>query len=179
MKTVLTFLILFLIPNLSVALEHQELHYFHIPKQDRLHPIGYLSPEKRLRLVVELPIRNKAKRDRLLQDMYDPKSPEYHHYLTPREFAERFAPTKVNYDTVADFFKSRGFKVNKSPGRTILNIDGTVRLIESTFHTRIRLYKHPRKKADFYAPDKNPWIDLDIPLSGVVWLDNFRKPHPA
>jgi len=177
MKNILT-VILFFTMTLAFADGHQELTCYHVPKQALQYPIGPMYPDKRLDLVITLPIPNKAERDRFLQDLYDPKSPEYRHYLTPQEYAQRFGPSQADYDAVAGFFRNLGFKVTTSPSRTLLDIAGPVKLIEAVFHTKLLLYKHPAENRDFYASDKNPSIDLDVPLSGVDGLDNYAKFHP-
>jgi subtilase family serine protease len=164
--------------TLSFAAGYQQLKCSNIPKEVLQYPISRMDPDKRLHLAIELPTRNKAQLDQLLQDLYDPKSPDYRHYLTPQEFTQRFGPTQADYDTVVAYFQNRGFKVTISPSRTLLDIDGTVKIIEATFHTTLRLYKHPTENRNFYAPDENPSIDLDIPLLNVSGLDNFFKPHP-
>jgi subtilase family serine protease len=179
MKSILTFVILFSAMTLALAAGFQEIKSHDIPKEDLQNPIGPMNPDKRIHLVVELPIRNKPERDQLLKDLYDPKSPDYGHYLTPQEFTDRFGPTQADYDTVIAFFKNQGFKVTTSPSRALLDIDGTVQMIEDTFHTTLKLYKHPTENRNFYAPDGNISVDLDIPLSGVAGLDNFTRFHPG
>ncbi len=42
--------------------------------------------------VITLRPRNAAGPQRLLHDLYDPTSPRFHQFLTPQQFAARFAP---------------------------------------------------------------------------------------
>lgn len=179
MKIIWTFILLISVMASALAAGHQLLNNSPIPKEALLHPIGRLDPDKRLHLAVELPIRNKVQHDRLLHDLYDPKSPDYGHYLTPQEYAQQFGTPQVDYDAVVAYFKNLGFIVTISPNRLLLDIDGPVKLIEATFHTTLWLFKHPTEDRDFYAPKENPSVDLDIPLSGIFGLDNFTTFHPV
>ena len=54
--------------------------------------VGHLPANQTLRLVLVLPLRNQAELDNLLQDLYNPSSPSYHHFLTVDEFTARVRP---------------------------------------------------------------------------------------
>ena len=51
-------------------------------------------------------MRNEQELDALLQQLYDPASPNYHRYLTPEEFTQRFWPTENDYQSLMDFARS-------------------------------------------------------------------------
>jgi subtilase family serine protease len=178
MKSALTFIVLFFMMTAAFAAGRQQLNGSSIPQEALQHPLGPLAPHMPLHLAVELPIRHKEQRDQLLKDLNDPKSPQFRHYLKPQEFTERFGPAQADYDAVTVFFRDQGFKVTVSPGRTLLDIDGTVKMAEAVFHVDLILYKHPTQDREFYAPDRAPSVDLGIPLSGVAGLDNFGEFQP-
>jgi subtilase family serine protease len=75
------------------------------PAVGRLHlqPIGRLPGSQRLNLVIGLPLRNQPALADLLAQIYDPASTNYHHYLTPEQFTERFGPTKQDYQAAIAF----------------------------------------------------------------------------
>lgn len=179
MKIVFLYLLTYILMANTGLASIQELKASYIPKESLRSSIGQLNPDKHLHLAVSLPIRDKDQRDRLLKDIYDPNSPQYHHYLTPQEYAQRFGATSSDYNAAVDFFTKKGFKVIVSPSRLLLDIDGSVQLIETTFHTTLRLYKHPNESREFYAPDKPPTIDLDVPVSEITGLDNFITIRPV
>ena len=162
----------------SVFAAGQSLKSSSIPKQLLQNPLGPMDPDKKLYLVISLPVRDKAQLDRFLQDLYDPQSPDYRHYLTPQEFAQRFAMTQADYNVVTAFFKNQGFEVKTSPSRRLLDIDGSVKTIESTFHVSLNLYNDTIGHRTFYASDKTPSVDLNIPLLNVTGLDNYTKFRP-
>ena len=80
------------------AAERQKLKGRHVPPAvARLAPVGDLPGSQRLNLAIGLPLRNQPELDSLLQQIYDPASPNYRHYLTPEQFTARFGPTDADY----------------------------------------------------------------------------------
>src|ERR1700733_9367003 len=106
----------------------QELLPGHVPPGvSRLTPIGALDGTNRLRLVIGLPMRNRAELNALLQQLYDPTSPNYRHYVTAAEFAQKFGPTEADYQAVADFASSNNLTVTAThPNRTLVDVEGSV-----------------------------------------------------
>ncbi len=151
------------------------------PAVGRLHlqPIGRLPGSQRLNLVIGLPLRNRPALDDLLAQIYDPASTNYHHYLTPEQFTERFGPTKQDYQAAVAFMETNGFTVTgKHPNRAILDVIGSAGDIERVFHVAMQVYRHPREARTFYAPDTEPSINLAVPILHISGLDNFSLPRP-
>ena len=88
-------LLAFGLPLSGSAAPRQQLSGGHVPAAvARLAPAGSLPGTQRLNLAIGLPLRNEQELDALLQQLYDPASPNYHRYLTPEEFTARFGPTE-------------------------------------------------------------------------------------
>ena len=134
---------------------------------------GRLAANTRLNLSIGLPLRNESTLDNLLQQLYDPASPNYRHYLTPQQFTEQFAPSATDYQTVANFFGSNGFTVVKRPDRMVLDVNGSVPDVERVFHLTMRTYPHPTQKRTFFAPDRAPSLNLSVPILHISGLDNY------
>ncbi len=116
-----------------------------------------LSSDTNLNLAIGLPLRNQQELNSLLQQVYDPASTNYHHYLTPEQFTAEFGPTEQDYQSIKDFAKANGFKVTKEYGnRMLLDVQGRVGDIEKAFNITLRLYHHPTENRDFFAPDSEP-----------------------
>ena len=76
----------------------------HVPAiVSRLTPNGRLSATTNLSLTIGLPLRNEAALNELLHQLYDPGSTNFHKFITPLEFAERFGPTESDYQAVIRF----------------------------------------------------------------------------
>ena len=155
----------------------------HVPAAiSRLHlqPVSRLSSVKRLNLAIGLPLRNQQALDDLLQQIYDPASPNFRQYLTPGQFAEQFGPTEQDYQAVVAFMESKGLTVtSRHPNRVVLDVSGSVADIERAFQVTIRTYRHPMGNRDFYAPDTEPSVDLAVPILQISGMDNYSLPHPA
>ncbi|HEY3856554.1 MAG TPA: choice-of-anchor tandem repeat GloVer-containing protein, partial [Verrucomicrobiae bacterium] len=153
----------------------------HVPAAvSKLKPSGQLEPERELHLAIGLPLRNREALTNLLQRIYNPASPDFHHYLTPAQFAEAFAPTESNYQAVALFARSRGLRVTGTySNRALLDVAASVSNIEKALHLKLRTFPHPKEKRLFFAPDAEPSLDLATPILHISGLDDYLEPHPA
>lgn len=144
-----------------------------------LTPVDRLDGASKLNLTIGLPLRNRGALTNLLRDLYDPASPRYHQYLTASQFADQFGPTKEDYEAVQRFAGAHGLTVTGThPNRTLLDVRGSVADVEKALHVHLRVYQHPKEARRFFAPDAEPSLDLDVPLSSIGGLDNFTLPHP-
>lgn len=145
-----------------------------------LRPIGRLDSLKNLHLSIGLPLRNKQELNTLLRDINAPTNLNYHHYLTVQQFTQEFGPTSQDYQAVVAFAKENGLTVeDTSPNHMILDVSGSVDKIEKTLHISFQLYHHPSESRDFYAPDQEPTLDLQVPVLGIEGLTDFYQPRPT
>jgi kumamolisin len=142
--------------------------------------LGNLPSEQTLRLVIVLPLRNQDQLDNLLEDVYNPNSPSYHQFLSVDEFTAKFGPTQDDYDAVVAFAKDNGLTVvGASRNRMNVDVTGPVASIERAFHVNLRQYQHPTEDRVFYAPDREPTVDLPFQLWHIAGMDNYSIPKPA
>ncbi len=128
-------------------------------------------------LAIGLPIRNADKLNALLAALTDPHSPQYRHYLTPKQFNDQFCASPEDYQALVDFMKAQGLKATADPvHHMVLDVDATVDGIQKTFHTRLHHYKRPDGSL-FYAPDAEPSVDLDLPIAHISGLENYHLPR--
>jgi subtilase family serine protease len=164
----------------ATAAERQVLHG-HVPPavaQLGLQPIGRLPATDRLHIAINLPLRNNESLSKLIQQVYDPGSTNFHRYLTPEQFTERFGPSKEDYQAILNFAVANGLKVSRPhPGRAIAGIDGSVEDIERALHVTMFQYQHPIENRRFFAPDVEPSLDLAVPVLAISGLNNFEVPH--
>jgi uncharacterized repeat protein (TIGR01451 family) len=150
------------------------------PGLARLQAKGRLAANTNLTLAIGLPLRNTESLTNLLKDIYDPASPNYHHFLTPDEFTAQFGPTAQDYQKVVDFANSNGLSVTKTHGnRVLLDVTGKVSDIEKAFHVTMHTYRHPSESRDFFAPDTEPSVGTNVPVLHVSGLENYALPRPA
>ncbi len=140
--------------------------------------VGHLPGEQRLSLAISLPLRNEADLDQLLEQLYDPQSPSFHRYLSVQDFTSRFGPTDSDYSAVLRFAENNGLAViDTTANRMVVDVEGPAANIESAFHVSMSIYQHPTEARTFYAPDREPTPDLDVPLLHISGLDNFTLPR--
>jgi len=165
----------------GIAAERQVLHG-HVPAavaRFNLQPTGQLPATKSLHLAIGLPLRNQAALTDLIQQLYDPASPNYHRYLTPEQFTEQFGPTEQDYQKVIAFAKRNGLTVTgTSANRVLLDVSGSVADIEKAFQVTMLTYRHPTEARDFFAPDTEPTVDAALPVVDIQGLSDFSRPHP-
>lgn len=141
-------------------------------------PVGVLPSTQRMSLAITLPLRNQADLTNFLERLNDPSSPDYRKFLSVDQFAEKYGPTTQDYQAVVDFAKANGFTVTKTPkNRLLVDINGTVGQIESAFHVVMTVYRHPTENRTFYSPDREPSLDLSVPVAHIAGLNSFSIPH--
>jgi subtilase family serine protease len=140
--------------------------------------VGELPGTQRMSLAISLPLRNQSDLDDLLRELYDPQSPSYRQYLSVQEFAERFGPTRDDHYAVVRFAETNGLTVTKTrANRLVVDVEGPVANIEKAFRVTMGVYQHPTEGRTFYAPDREPTLDLDVPVLHISGLDNFTLPR--
>jgi hypothetical protein len=142
-------------------------------------PLGWLDGSTRLKLSINLPLHNQEALTNFLEQIYNPASPLYRHYLSPEEFDARFGPTEQDYQAVIAWATGSGFTVTaRRPSRMLLEVSAAVTDIERALHVTMRTYTHPTEPRTFFAPDAEPSVDTALPILNIDGLDNFARPHP-
>lgn len=139
------------------------------------HRDGDLDQHKNLSAAVTLKLHNTAELNRFLTAVGDPQSVEYHHYLTPQQFTERFGPTQAEVAKVTAFLSAEGLRIAKVSGnRQVVDVEGTATQLESAFSTRIGNYTDSVSHRRYFANDDAPKIPADIAglVTGIAGLDN-------
>ena len=161
----------------------KQLLHGHVPAavaRFHLQPLSRLPATNRLNLAIGLPLRNEAALNKLLSEIYDPASTNYHRYLTPEQFTEQFGPAEQDYQALIAFAQTNSLTVTATyPNRTLVDVSGNVADVERVFHVTLHTYQHPTEDRSFFAPDSEPSVDLNVPILHVSGLDNFSIPRPA
>lgn len=79
--------------------------------------------------------------DALAQQIYTKGSANYHHFLSPQQYAEKFGPTAAEAAKVQDYLKSLGLNVTKIHANNFfVQAQGTVSRVQSAFGVKINRY---------------------------------------
>ena len=145
-----------------------------LPGLDKLVPAGSPDPRREVVVGVGLQRPDPAGEMAALRAMYDPKSPAYHHYLTPAEFAARFGVDKATHDRLASWLEGGGLDITQAgTSRDYVQAAGTVSDVERLFHTTLRTFVV--KGVTFVANTVAPKVPADLPVSSVVGLNDLQK----
>jgi subtilase family serine protease len=141
--------------------------------------VGTLPTEQSMNATIILPLRNQAELTSLLGRLYDPTSPDYRHFLSVDQFTEQFGPTAEDYQAVIDFAHANGLTVTDNPrNHLIVPISGTVAQINQALHVTMRVYQHPSENRTFFSADREPSLNLSVPVAHIAGLNNFSIPRP-
>ena len=79
--------------------------------------------------------------DKLLAQQQDASSPNYHRWVTPAEFADRFGLSQNDINKVISWLQSQGLTVTRTANsRNQVFFEGSVAQIEAAFRTEIHNY---------------------------------------
>jgi len=132
-----------------------------------------------MEVTIGLPLRNREQLTNLLEDIYNPSSPHFRHFLKADEFVASFGPSAEDYHSVIAFAKAHHLTVTHThSNRTLVDVSGSVADIEKAFNIHMQTFKHPKENRIFFAPDVEPSLDLKTPVLAISGLDNYVKPRP-
>jgi subtilase family serine protease len=163
-------------PSPTLAAGRQQLTGHVLPEFAQARMVGRLPAATQLYLAIGLPVRNESELDALLVQLYDPASPQYRRFLTSAELTERFSPTEADYAAVTAFARAQGLAVGTYANRALLAVTGSASQIEKAFNIRLVTRRRPNNSI-FFAPDREPSLDLDVAILHVSGLDNYVLPH--
>ncbi len=114
----------------------------------------------------------------LLEEQQNPESANFHRWLTPEQYADRFGLNQNDINRITEWLQSQGFKVvGVARGRDAVTFSGDAAQVQSAFKTEIHSYDVDGKM--HFANSIPPMIPAA--LSGIVGgfrgLHNFF-PHP-
>lgn len=164
------------VPPAEAAL--QSLSAGHRKPVTQFVPLGPLASSRELNLAIGLRGRNEAELDRFLHELYTPGSPHYRRFLSAAEFSERFGPSPAQRERARAYVRAHGLALRPAASGLVIEARGRVADIERAFHVRLRKYRHPVDRRDFFAPDGEPAVEEDVPIRDVQGLDDFSRPKP-
>jgi subtilase family serine protease len=142
--------------------------------------VGKLPASQSMHFDIVLALRHQPELENFLQELYDPSSHSYRHFVTPQEFTERFGPSQEDYDALVSFAKANGLTVTGGSRDSMdVQFRAPVAAVEKAFHVSMNVYQHPTENRTFYAPDREPTVDLPFQLWHISGLDNYSIPRPA
>ncbi len=117
--------------------------------------------------------------DQLLAEQQDRTSPNYHQWLTPQQYADRFGLNQNDLTKIANWLRSEGFQIlSVGGGHSTLAFSGAAGQAQHAFGTEIHKYEvdgveHFANSTPVMLP-----VALEGIVTGMIGLHDFR-PQPA
>src|SRR5437667_5776347 len=97
-------------------------------------PVASSMPIPYATLVLKRSPNQEAELNQLLEQQQDPSSPNYHHWLTPEEYADRFGASQEDVDKITTWLKDQNLNViGVARGRNWVAFRGDAAQVESAF----------------------------------------------
>jgi subtilase family serine protease len=113
--------------------------------------------------------------DELIDQLHDPRSANYHRWLTARDLGERFGPAADDINTVTGWLRFHGFQVNTVyPSSMVIDVSATAAQIREAFHTEIHRYNVRGERHIANARDPRIPAALEPVIAGFAALHDFR-----
>ena len=122
-----------------------------VPLPGTVHPLAQAATDRgavsdsfatgRLILQLNRPPEREAALQQFLQDAHTRGSANYHQWITPQQFGDRFGASDADLQTTTGWLQSHGFAVEKtSKSRQFVEFSGTAAQLREAFHTEIHQY---------------------------------------
>jgi uncharacterized protein (TIGR03437 family) len=152
------------------------------PKAQAKFDTGPVDPSMRLSYMTIMlkpsPIQQ-ADLEQLLTAQQDRRSPQYHKWLTPEQYADRFALSQADIGKIRLLLESQGFTTDHvARSRNWLAFSGTAAQVKAAFQTEIHYYFVDGKK--HFANATGPMVPaaLESMVIGLLGLDDFGLKAP-
>lgn len=135
------------------------------------------EPLNGLQLVLHRSPENQAAFEQYLADLNDPRSPNFHKFLTNAQVGSQFGPSADDLTRISQWLTDKGFVAHPaSPDGTLIEFDGDVRGVERTFKTSIHNLSVNGEAHFANISDPELPEGLTPVVSGIASLNDF-KPH--
>jgi len=154
----------------------QQLTGHFVPPVSSAPVIGPLAASTVVDLAIALPSRNPQGMNALAAQIANPTSSQFRQYLSLSDLTAQFGPTATDYQALIAWAQANGLTVGATyPHRFSVHVRGTAASIEKALYVNLNQAIRP-DGSTFYAPDREPSLDVGAPVLGVVGLDNFIVP---
>ena len=114
---------------------------------------------------------------KFMEEQLDSKSPNFHNWLTPQQFGERYGLAKEDISAITGWLQSHGFKVSVVyANRMVIDFSGTAGQVREAFDTELHHLDVDGEKHIANMSDPKIPAALSEAVAGVISLHDFR-PH--
>ncbi|MGB8535989.1 MAG: S53 family peptidase [Acidobacteriaceae bacterium] len=153
-------------------------HRLAVPKYDQ-GAVDDSLPMEHMLLQLRRSPEHDAALKQAIDDLQNPRSANYHQWLTADELGTKYGPAQQDIETISQWLTLHGFQVNAvhKNGLTI-DLSGTAGQVREAFHTEIHKYLVNGTQHIANASDPQIPAAMASVVGGFVALHNFM-PKPA
>lgn len=166
-----------LLASASAILSAQIVHPLAQPRYDQ-GPVEATFRLGHIQMMFQQTAAQRAGLDQLLAAQRDPSSPDYHHWLTPEQYADRFGLSPADLARATTWLKSAGFTIEYTArARDWIAFSGTAAQVQSAFQTSV--HRYAVRGETHFAVSTEPQIPIDLkPLVATMFGLNDFHPKP-
>ncbi len=141
-------------------------------------PVSDVMDIDHMLLLLQRSPQKEKQLEKLIDSLNDRKSPNFHKWLTPEEFGEKFGVAQQDIETVTNWLESHGFRINQVyANRMVIDISGTAGQMREAFGTEIHQLNVNGEQHIANISDPQIPVALAPVVKGFFSLNDF-KPHP-
>ncbi len=136
-------------------------------------------------LVLAPSASQQADLEKLLPEQQTPGSPNFHHWLTPEEYGERFGASDADIGKITEWLQEQGLQVvSVARGKNWISASGTAAQVEAAFQTEIHSYLSGGETHFANASAPSVPAAFGSVIKSIRGLNDFRmkprlRPAPA
>ena len=129
-------------------------------------------------LQLQRPPEQERALEQFIEQLQDPASPNFHHWLSAQEFGERFGLAPEDLNTITTWLQAHGLQVNVAyPSGMVIDFSGSAGQVREAFRTEIHNLEVKGVKHIANMSDPQIQTALAPAVAGIVSLHDFL-PHP-
>jgi kumamolisin len=151
----------------------------HVPLETQYSvDLGSIDDSEPFTISIVLGLNNPTQLQTLLNAIYSPTDPNYHHFLTPQEFETQFYPTADQISAAKAYLLMHGFTLKSDSNTTLMiHAEAPAGVVETVFHTEIHRFKEAASKKTYFAPLYELQVPSQLAIRAVHGLDNLVQAH--
>ena len=137
--------------------------------------LGVMAQDQELSVSISLQLNHESDLDEEIAAIYQPGNEKFHHFLTPKEFREKYTPTDEQIEQVKSFLLTSGIEPGSvSENHLLIRARSKVGFLNSTFYTEVHQYQDRQNKT-YFAPAYELQLPANLPIQAVHGLNSFSK----
>jgi hypothetical protein len=157
----------------------QQLHgYYGNPTDGTFALTSAVSPSTPIHLAIGLPFRNGSAMKDAIKHVSDPKDPSYRKYPTFDQIKQSYGATDADYAALKAWATASGLSiVSTLQSNMLIAVSAPASTVAAALHANLVMRNRmDHSGTQFLTVDREPSIDLAVPILWIRGLDEYKKP---